>query len=449
MPQRSDVAPESLARYRMSIPVLQNRAFIELSRILAGGDSAVLSSTLPAVVRGACVPSAVVYGFQKDDIAFLAAEGVPLKLRAYLEETGFAGAKDFIARRALRQRRTVIDSAIFGDIATAGALSALDEAGWQSGIAVPILAGGKSLGVILAGARSGTVDGGTVTFLESMANLLGAALGKQAPSAESEQGMPAAGTGSIAHVCEAITALGRDVAAQQAMVRQICFRRDPPPEADALLTHSRAVDRSFHRLSDVVLHLPGASGSHVRKSVSLASVLQAAVRAAEQSLAAARVNVELDCHPSSGFEGDAELITLAVKHLIVNAAEALATTSEDPSVPSSRRRVQVRAQCDDPHAVIEVEDSGPGVPLDLWPRVFDPSVTTKGPGRGLGLALAHHVVESHGGRMELTRSTLGGARFRIFLPLRSPSLQELRRAPTLPQFPAPPRALRHRAGNFG
>lgn len=67
---------------------------------------------------------------------------------------------------------------------------------------------------------------------------------------------------------------------------------------------------------------------------------------------------------------------------------------------------------------IIVEDDGPGVPDEIRTRVFEPFFTTKpsGEGSGLGLAVAHGVIEEHGGRITIDASSMGGARFTLILP---------------------------------
>ncbi|MFP4083922.1 MAG: ATP-binding protein [Desulfonatronovibrio sp.] len=66
----------------------------------------------------------------------------------------------------------------------------------------------------------------------------------------------------------------------------------------------------------------------------------------------------------------------------------------------------------------QVEDSGPGIDEELKSRIFEPFFTTKnvGAGTGLGLSVAHGIIEEHQGRIEAGKSSLGGACFRIFLP---------------------------------
>ena len=62
--------------------------------------------------------------------------------------------------------------------------------------------------------------------------------------------------------------------------------------------------------------------------------------------------------------------------------------------------------------LVEMDDNGVGIPEELLPRVFDPFVTTKRPGMGIGLGLAvtKHIVDLHGGAIELRNRPEGGAR---------------------------------------
>ncbi len=65
-------------------------------------------------------------------------------------------------------------------------------------------------------------------------------------------------------------------------------------------------------------------------------------------------------------------------------------------------------------ALLEVSDTGPGIPEALLPTVFDPFVTTKNEGTGLGLAIVHQLVQQHGGTVEVENRP--GAHFTVALP---------------------------------
>jgi signal transduction histidine kinase len=85
--------------------------------------------------------------------------------------------------------------------------------------------------------------------------------------------------------------------------------------------------------------------------------------------------------------------------------------------------LELRAYQDDDWVVVEVADSGPGIPIDAQKKIFDPFFTTKAPGEGtgLGLNISHGiVVEKHRGQI-VVESTPGATRFTVKLPITEPS----------------------------
>ena len=73
--------------------------------------------------------------------------------------------------------------------------------------------------------------------------------------------------------------------------------------------------------------------------------------------------------------------------------------------------------------VVEVRDTGAGIPEDLRDRIFDPFFTTRdvGEGTGLGLTVSDSIVTSHGGTLEFETAVGEGSVFRIIMPLLSPA----------------------------
>ena len=108
---------------------------------------------------------------------------------------------------------------------------------------------------------------------------------------------------------------------------------------------------------------------------------------------------------------DAQMLRRVLFNLVRNAAQALLAS------PSGDRRVRVRlAQVGD-FWNLDVEDNGPGIPVELRETVFDPYVTTKDDGTGLGLSIVKKIVIEHGGTIRAEQSELGGARLRVRLPV--------------------------------
>ncbi len=83
-------------------------------------------------------------------------------------------------------------------------------------------------------------------------------------------------------------------------------------------------------------------------------------------------------------------------------------------------RIVTRAWAEEGRFVLEVEDDGPGVPADIASTIFEPLVTARAGGTGLGLALARRVVAAHSGTIALVAQAPDrtGATFRIELPAR-------------------------------
>ena len=105
---------------------------------------------------------------------------------------------------------------------------------------------------------------------------------------------------------------------------------------------------------------------------------------------------------------DPERMQTVLVNLVHNAVEATAQRDE--------RVVRVTARAGDALA-ITVDDSGEGVAEAIRERVFQPFVTARIHGIGLGLAIAERFVLAHGGTIQLAQSPLGGARFVVCLPL--------------------------------
>jgi two-component system, NtrC family, sensor histidine kinase HydH len=78
--------------------------------------------------------------------------------------------------------------------------------------------------------------------------------------------------------------------------------------------------------------------------------------------------------------------------------------------------VTVRGRGEPGAVAVEVEDTGPGVDPATRRRLFEPLITTKEKGVGLGLALVKRIAERHGGSVEYSDRPGGGARFTVRLP---------------------------------
>lgn len=117
------------------------------------------------------------------------------------------------------------------------------------------------------------------------------------------------------------------------------------------------------------------------------------------------VATQLD-QPGLRITCDLAAIERVLVNLIANAA--------DFAPPGSAIELHVARA--DGAVTLAVADSGPGLPADAIDRVFDPFFTTKPHGTGLGLTIAHRLVEAHGGSLAARNRPQGGAEFIVTLP---------------------------------
>jgi CheY-like chemotaxis protein len=122
-------------------------------------------------------------------------------------------------------------------------------------------------------------------------------------------------------------------------------------------------------------------------------------------------------------------------NLLVNAAQAI----PEGKAGDSRIRVST-GLAPDGRVVVEISDTGAGIPAELLPRIFDPFFTTKPPGvgTGLGLSICHSIVAAAGGEIQVESQAGQGATFRVLLPPALPGAEVSTAA-------APPRPAARRA----
>jgi signal transduction histidine kinase len=118
-------------------------------------------------------------------------------------------------------------------------------------------------------------------------------------------------------------------------------------------------------------------------------------------------------------------INQVLMNLIVNAADAIAEKVGDQGM--EKGQITIRTGTDGLNIVVEVEDTGCGIPENIRNRIFDPFFTTKevGQGTGQGLAICYNVVvNKHRGRVDVLSTPGVGSTFRIELPRALPEPNE-------------------------
>lgn len=132
---------------------------------------------------------------------------------------------------------------------------------------------------------------------------------------------------------------------------------------------------------------------------------------------AEEVRVDSRLPEALSVTGDPLLLTTALDNLVRNAMEAAVGAKDLGRVSEPEVRVSVRQEPG--RAVVDVEDNAGGPPADFEQNLFEPFVTTKPKGVGLGLSMSRRAVEQQGGQLTFQRIP-GGSRFTLHLPLPPP-----------------------------
>lgn len=190
---------------------------------------------------------------------------------------------------------------------------------------------------------------------------------------------------------------------------------DTPPRAQdlidkAVIQAERAGEvirglRTFLRKGALQL-APEAAADIVRDTLALARA----------DAAYNRVHLRVDmAEPLPAVLCDRIQIEQVLLNLMHNSVEAIAVAD------SPVREVVLRVRATPPDRLtFEVEDTGPGVAADMIDRLYSPFATTKPAGMGLGLPICRSIVESHGGRLWLARTSARGSVFQVSLPAARP-----------------------------
>ena len=220
------------------------------------------------------------------------------------------------------------------------------------------------------------------------------------------------------------------------------LKRFDPNEASLKAINN--IERSVRRGSDLVKQvLLFARGSETsREPVQLADIVSE-IEAIITSTFPKDITLEVSMAPHlSAVTGDATQLTQVLLNLCVNARDAMPRGGQ-LIISAANREISDRdaltqgSSNGGPQVVLEVTDTGEGMPREILDRIFDPFFTTKevGKGTGLGLSTAQGIISSHGGFLGVSSNAGEGSTFTIHLPARP----EQQAAVVIPEETGPPR----------
>ena len=221
-------------------------------------------------------------------------------------------------------------------------------------------------------------------------------------------------SGSLAHeLNQPLAAILSNAEAAQRFLAQ-----DPPEigEMRAILDDIVAEDA---RAGEVIGRLRALfkKGEVVFQPTDLPAAVDDVLRLLRSELIGNDISVVTDIPPRVPLvRGDRVQIQQVLLNLVKNASDSMARVS-----PVDRSLTLAVRGDGDGHVGISVRDSGTGIPHDVVDRVFQPFVTTKKDGMGLGLAVCRTIVEAHRGTLRAWNNDGGGATFEFTLPVAQPT----------------------------
>jgi C4-dicarboxylate-specific signal transduction histidine kinase len=221
------------------------------------------------------------------------------------------------------------------------------------------------------------------------------ALGEFASAIAHELNQPLAAIATYNHSCMRMLQSGNPDSGELQQAMHIC--RDQAKRAGKII----------QRLRDL-LRPPGPAFTEQN----LNELVGAVLRLAEPAAREAGISFDSRLAPLPPVvRADRLLIEQVALNLVRNAMEAV------EALPRERRRITVATRLEpDGSGTLSVNDLGEGVPREARERLFDPFVTTKPGGLGLGLSICRSVVEAHGGRIRHQDNPESGAMFSFTLP---------------------------------
>jgi signal transduction histidine kinase len=215
-------------------------------------------------------------------------------------------------------------------------------------------------------------------------------------------------SGSLAHeLNQPLSAILRNAEAAQLILEQ---KAPDLAELRAIMSDIRSDDQRAGAIIERMRALLKRN-SIERHDVPLQPLAQEVLALVRTDAAARRVTLDLAVPEDLPLvAADRVQLSQVLLNLLVNGIDAVSE--------STRRRVAIEARRADERTIeVAVADSGHGIAPEIFPRVFEPFVTTKADGMGIGLAVSRTIIEAHGGRLWAQNNRDAGATFRFTLPV--------------------------------
>jgi histidine kinase len=199
--------------------------------------------------------------------------------------------------------------------------------------------------------------------------------------------------------------------------------RAEPVEPEILGNMLQKIDTNVDRATRIIVHMR----QFARKTeasldrVQLVEVLERAVDIFSQQLKVRGIDLEWNVDPElPSVLGDPGRLEQVFINLLLNARDAIEAKTAGNETGANGKRISISVKRQGEQVVVEITDTGIGIPREIQEKIFEPFFTTKevGKGTGLGLSISYGIVKECGGTIQVRSETGQGATFTLNFPVR-------------------------------
>jgi signal transduction histidine kinase len=245
-----------------------------------------------------------------------------------------------------------------------------------------------------------------VALAGSLAAIIAALLAKRDDRRRAEERRLASMGAATARILHQVKNPLQTIILHADLLREPTITGNPKAHDEVSAAIASEAQRLAAMLAELSMYAAGTGRVLQREPFALHELVQELARNAARE---GRLEVDASRVEECTVAADGYYLRQALENLVVNARDAMQG--------QQGARLTIELEKKGGFAVVGVIDTGPGIPADKREAIFQPFVSGKSHGMGLGLAISREIVQGHGGRIEVRSRPGAGSDFRVILPL--------------------------------
>lgn len=182
---------------------------------------------------------------------------------------------------------------------------------------------------------------------------------------------------------------------------------------------SEIMPKEISRIDRIVESLLGYARTNSPKieQVAINEIISESLNFLDEKIKKNNINVTFDGNDLPPILGDSQHFLQVFVNLILNAVQAM---PDGGMIKISTNNIENTGEI-----LIQIDDSGCGIPKEDMAYLFDPFFTTKHEGTGLGLTIVHGIIDAHNGRVEVESTFNKGTTFKVYLPVKQKDIKKI------------------------